>query len=86
MSGAEDRLKTLGITLPEPPRPFGAYAEAVQTGNLLFVSGMLPTEGHGARFVGRYGAELDMEAARAAAELAPRRTRLRCWCGISWEQ
>jgi hypothetical protein len=34
--GAEQRLKELGIKLPEPPEPFGVYVEAVQTGNLLF--------------------------------------------------
>ena len=51
-AGAEQCLKELGIKLPAPPEPFGAYAEAVQTGNLLFLSGMLPTEGHGAKFVG----------------------------------
>ena len=34
--GAEERLKGLGITLPTSPQPFGTYAEAVQTGNLLF--------------------------------------------------
>src|ERR1700681_2155286 len=45
---AEQRLKELGIKLPAPPEPFGTYVEAVQTGNLLFLSGMLPTEGHGA--------------------------------------
>src|SRR6185295_11504895 len=67
---AEDRLATLGITLPAPPEPFGIYVEAVQTGNLLFLTGMLPTEGHGAKFVGRVGAELDVEAARKAAHLA----------------
>src|SRR2546423_12636492 len=67
---AEQRLKELGIKLPAPPEPFGAYAEAVQTGNLLFLSGMLPTEGHGAKFVGRVGAELDVEAGRKAAQLA----------------
>ena len=67
---AERRLKELGITLPVPPQPFGAYAEAVQTGNLLFLSGMLPTEGHGAAFIGRVGAELDVEAGRNAARLA----------------
>jgi enamine deaminase RidA (YjgF/YER057c/UK114 family) len=67
---AEQRLKELGITLPVPPQPFGAYAEAVQTGNLLFLSGMLPTEGHGATFIGRVGAELDVEAGRNAARLA----------------
>lgn len=67
---AEQRLKELGIELPAPPQPFGAYAEAVQTGNLLFLSGMLPTEGHGAKVVGRVGAELDVEGGRQAARIA----------------
>ena len=69
-ASAEQRLKELGITLPAPPEPFGSYVEAVQTGNLLFLSGMLPTEGRGAKFVGRVGAELDVEAGRKAARLA----------------
>src|SRR5262245_38662026 len=69
-ASAEQRLKELGIKLPAPPEPFGAYAEAVQSGNLLFLSGMLPTEGHGPKFIGRVGAELDVEAARQAARLA----------------
>ena len=68
--GAEKRLKELGIKLPAPPEPFGTYAEAVQTGNLLFLTGMLPTEGRAAKFVGRIGAELDVEAGRKAAHLA----------------
>ncbi len=67
-ASAEQRLKELGITLPAPPEPFGSYVEAVQTGNLLFLSGMLPTEGRGAKFVGRVGAELDVEAGRKAAQ------------------
>jgi enamine deaminase RidA (YjgF/YER057c/UK114 family) len=69
-ASAEQRLKELGIHLPAPPQPFGTYVEAVQTGNLLFLGGMLPTEGHGAKFAGRVGAELDIEAARQAAQLA----------------
>src|SRR3981081_1402468 len=69
-ASAEKRLKELGITLPAPPEPFGTYVEAVQTGNLLFLSGMLPTEGHEAKFIGRVGAELDVEAGRRAAQLA----------------
>jgi enamine deaminase RidA (YjgF/YER057c/UK114 family) len=68
--GAEERLKKLGITLPAPPEPFGTYVEAVQTGNLLFLTGMLPTEGRVAKFVGRVGAELDVEDGRKAAHLA----------------
>src|ERR1700732_4405148 len=69
-ASAEQRLKELGIKLPAPPDPFGTYTEAVQTGNLLFLTGMLPTEGRAAKFVGRIGAELDVEAGRKAAHLA----------------
>jgi enamine deaminase RidA (YjgF/YER057c/UK114 family) len=69
-TGAERRLKELGIDLPAPPQPFGTYAEAVRTGNLLFLSGMLPTEGREAQFTGRVGAELDVEAGRKAARRA----------------
>lgn len=67
---AEQRLKDLGIQLPTPPQPFGTYAEAVRTGNLLFLSGMLPTEGHSAKFIGRVGMEFDEETGREAARLA----------------
>src|SRR5271155_2656443 len=67
---AEQKLKELGVELPAPPEPFGIYAEAVQTGNLLFLTGMLPTEGRSAKFVGRLGAELNVEEARSAARLA----------------
>src|SRR3954454_7939222 len=68
-ASAEQRLKELGIKLPTPPEPFGTYVEAVQTGNLLFLSGMLPTEGRSAKFIGRVGAELDVETGRKAAYL-----------------
>ena len=70
ITSAERRLHELGIELPAPPKPFGTYVEAVQTGKLLFLSGMLPTDGHGAKFVGRVGAELDVEAGRLAARIA----------------
>ncbi len=67
---AEQRLKELGIKLQAPPEPFGIYAEAVQTGNLLFLTGMLPTVGREAKFIGRVGAELDVQTGRKAAYLA----------------
>ena len=67
---AEQRLSQLGIKLPAPPEPFGIYAEAVQTGNLLFLTGMLPTVGREANFIGRIGAELDVQTGRKAAYLA----------------
>jgi enamine deaminase RidA (YjgF/YER057c/UK114 family) len=67
---AEDRLAELGIQLPEAPTPFGAYVPAVQTGNLLFLSGMLATAGHAASVVGVVGKDLDVNAGREAAHTA----------------
>jgi enamine deaminase RidA (YjgF/YER057c/UK114 family) len=64
---AEDRLQDLGIQLPSAPTPFGSYVEALQTGNLLFLSGMLPVVDHKPKYVGRLGNELDAEAGRDAA-------------------
>src|SRR5215813_11810588 len=69
-NSAEERLKELEIVLPPPPEPFGAYVEAVKSGSLLFLSGMLPTEAHAAKFTGRVGVELDVEGGRRAAHLA----------------
>jgi len=69
-ASAEQRLKELGIQLPAPPQPFGTYAEAVHTGNLLFLTGMLPTVGREAKFIGRIGAELAVQTGRKAAYLA----------------
>src|SRR5262249_36569086 len=67
---AEDRLAKLGIQLPDAPTPFGAYVPAVQTGNLLFLSGILATSGHAATGVGIVGKDLDMKAGREAAYTA----------------
>ena len=67
---AEDRLRELGIHLPDAPTPFGAYVPAVQTGNLLFLSGMLATSGHAATVVGIVGKDLDVKAGREATYVA----------------
>jgi enamine deaminase RidA (YjgF/YER057c/UK114 family) len=69
-ASAEGRLKDLGINLPRPPTPLGAYVEAVQAGNLLFLSGTLPVEGGVPKFLGRIGAELSIEEGRRATRLA----------------
>ena len=69
-AGAEQRLKDIGINLPHPPTPLGAYVEAVQAGNLLFLSGTLPVEGGAPKFLGRIGGELSVEDGRRATRLA----------------
>jgi enamine deaminase RidA (YjgF/YER057c/UK114 family) len=70
VSSAEAKLAAAGIELPPAPAPFGAYLPAVQTGKLLFLTGMLPTVGHEAKFLGRAGKELTAEQVRAAAYAA----------------
>src|SRR5437899_4161482 len=67
---AEDRLARLGIHLPDAPTPFGAYVPAVQTGNLLFLSGTLATSGHTATVAGIVGKDLDVNTGRQAATTA----------------
>lgn len=69
MSQAEQRLKELGLTLPEPPTPLAAYAPSVRTGNLVFVSGQGPTKDGKPVYLGRVGADLTLEEGREAARL-----------------
>jgi enamine deaminase RidA (YjgF/YER057c/UK114 family) len=56
--------------LPNAPHPLGAYVEAVQSGNLLFLSGMLPIKDGKPQYVGRLGKELDADAGRDALRTA----------------
>jgi len=70
LASAERRLQDLGLVLPNAPHPLGAYVEAVQTGSLLFLSGMLPVKDGKLQFVGRLGKELDESAGRDALRTA----------------
>jgi enamine deaminase RidA (YjgF/YER057c/UK114 family) len=69
-ASAERRLLDLGIALPNPPHPLGAYVETVQSGSLLFLSGMLPVKDGKLQFVGRLGKELDESVGRDALRTA----------------
>jgi enamine deaminase RidA (YjgF/YER057c/UK114 family) len=69
-ASAERRLQDLGIVLPHAPHPLGAYVEAVQSGHLLFLSGMLPVRDGELQSVGRLGKELDESAGRDALRTA----------------
>ncbi len=67
---AEDRIRAFGIRLPASPTPFGSYVEAVQTGSLLYLSGMLPVVDHKPAYVGTLGLELDTDSGQDAARIA----------------
>lgn len=66
---AEEKLVEMGLVLPEPPQPAGAYTRAVRWGDLIFVAGQLPLEQGRTRYAGRVGAELNVEEGYAAARL-----------------
>jgi len=68
MAGTIDaRLSELGIELPPANVPAGNYVPYVQTGNLLFVSGQIPMVDGKPGFIGRLGAEIDVEEGAKAA-------------------
>ena len=69
-ASAERRLQDLGIVLPNAPHPLGAYAEAVQSGSLLFLSGMLPVKNGKLQYIGRLRKDLDESAGRDALRIA----------------
>lgn len=58
---AENRLKELGIVLPQLPSPVANYVRTVRVGNLLFVSGHGPGSGTGKIFKGKVGRDLTIE-------------------------
>jgi enamine deaminase RidA (YjgF/YER057c/UK114 family) len=64
------RLRQLGLVLPEPPSPLGAYVEVSQVGSLLFLSGTLPLVNRKLAISGRLGANLSVDQGREAARLA----------------
>ena len=66
----EHKLRSLGLTLPAPPRPAGNYQPWILRDNLLFLSGQFPIENGQLRHCGRVGAELSEAQGRQAARLA----------------
>jgi enamine deaminase RidA (YjgF/YER057c/UK114 family) len=59
------RLKELGITLPEPRQPLGSYVPAKQVGKIVTTAGQVPIL-DGKEYKGQLGADLSAEDARAA--------------------
>ncbi|MEA4919743.1 MAG: RidA family protein [Clostridiaceae bacterium] len=68
--GAEDRIKELGLTLPEVSSPIGSYVTAKRQGNTLYLSGSGPIVGGKALYQGKVGAEISSEEAYEAAKIS----------------
>lgn len=67
---AEDKVRELGIDLEGGSPPIGSYVAAVRTGNLVYVSGQIPTRPDGSRPTGKLGEEISVDDGYAAARLA----------------
>lgn len=67
--GVYDRLKELDITIPKVSPRF-KFVPGVQVGELLFISGQTPEINGEMYYVGRLGADMDVETAKKAARLA----------------
>lgn len=70
MGEVENKLKAMGITLPDVPKPVAAYVPYVVAGKMVFVSGNLPMEKGEMKFKGRLGADVSVEEGAKAARLA----------------
>ncbi|RYD36480.1 MAG: RidA family protein [Verrucomicrobiaceae bacterium] len=68
MSTIQDKLASLGLTLPAVPAPVAAYVNCVRTGNLLFLSGGLPIDGD-KKVIGRVPTDVSIEEAREGARI-----------------
>lgn len=68
--GPSSRLSELKITLPAPPTPLGTYIESSDTGNLLFLSGMLPIINQKLAISGRLGENISIKEGQEASRIA----------------
>lgn len=66
----ENKLKELGLTLPAPPKPVANYVPAVRVGDLLFLSGVLPSRDGQLVMTGKLGERLTVEQGVEASKVA----------------
>lgn len=64
-----DRLKAMGIVLPEAPPPIANFVTHVAEGTLLFLSGQGPSEADGTLHTGKVGGDISLEDAYRHARL-----------------
>lgn len=66
----EQRLNESNLELPAPPTPLANYVPVVRVGDLLFLSGVLPSRDGQLIMTGKLGRELTVEQGAEAARVA----------------
>ena len=69
MGNIENKIKDLGLQLPEPPKPLAAYIPAKQVGNLVFTAGQLPIVNGQIILKGLLGQDVEIDPAYNAAKI-----------------
>jgi len=64
----EEKIASLGLTLPEAPASVGLYENSVLSGNLLHLSGGIPTDASGQLLTGKVPTDASVEDAQFAAQ------------------
>ena len=70
MTTPEERLESLGLTLPQPPAPVASYVPAVISGNTVWVSGQLPVRDGKLARTGLVGRDISVDEAAEEARVA----------------
>ncbi len=65
----EEKIKELGYTVPEAPKPLAAYIPVTRVDNLVFTAGQLPMVDGKLIAEGKLGAEVSGEVGGKAAEI-----------------
>ena len=65
----EEKIKQMGITIPEVVKPLAAYIPAMQVGNLVMTSGQVPISAGTVKYIGKVGKDLSEEEGKEAAKL-----------------
>jgi enamine deaminase RidA (YjgF/YER057c/UK114 family) len=81
MTAIEKKIEELGLELPVRTGPLANYVSTVRTGNLVFVSGHGPTIEGKPKYVGKLGADMDLDTGYQAAKL----TMLNCLASLKVE-
>ena len=64
----ENKIKELGIILPEAKAPVGNYVATKVSGKMLFISGQISIDENGQLIKGKVGKDLDTESGYNAAK------------------
>ncbi|WP_066632609.1 RidA family protein [Desulfolucanica intricata] len=65
----EEKIKTLGLSIPQAPKPVAAYIPAVKTGDYIYTSGQLPLVEGELKYKGKLGRDLSVEEGYEAAKI-----------------